>query len=466
MQRLQIINGKLITSIALCAIVNLISGVALAQGPRPLAPGVLEEIPTTMDVRDSYSTPLALPGVSATAYQPNRQPVRETLHGSTQQIVMFRNIWQYEFGFMGLRQMKVRVRRGDTETFQNVWYMVYRIRNFGNSLTYEQLQTNPNLERKFQQTIYQLRRASTDGSGMGRATADAQGGVDPVAQLTGTQDLTTPPAIDRDFLPRFSLNGWVENAPGEMGRVGYRDQIHPDLVKLIQEREDPNRVLLDTVEMSRADIPLSTSPVDPGVWGVAVWTNVDPRIDFVSVSVNGLTNAYRLQVDDAGNLSRRHRTLQLNFWRPGDVADEAGDRVEFGIPLVDDPSEQAEICFRYDLPGPLMRGYLRSDEADQDILVMESDAQVNLTDFTSAYVAPLNGGQMPAGVVEAFARQGVNVPANTQVTVVVPGESWLFQDGQGSQFLLALEPQFWAKDVAGGEGIRFLKQLDHLWIYR
>ena len=466
MQRLQIFNGKLIHSIALCAIVILMPGVVSAQGPRPLAPGVLEEIPTTMDVRDTYSRPLALPGVAATEYQPNRQPVRETLHGSTQQIVMFRDVWQYEFSFMGLRQMKVIVREGDSERFQNVWYMVYRIRNFGNSLTYEEVRTNPNLERKFQRTLYQLRRGSTDGSGMGRQNPADQGGVDPVGQLTGSQDVTNPPDMERDFLPRFALNGWVEEAPGSMARVGYRDQIHPDLVKLIQEREDPNRVLLDTVEMSRAEIPLSTSPVDPGVWGVAVWTNVDPRIDFVSVSVSGLTNAYRLQVDDAGNLERRHRNLQLNFWRPGDVADEAGDRVEYGIPLVDDPAEQAEICYRYNLPGPLMRGYLRSAEADQDILVMEADAQINLTDFTSGYVPSLNGGQMPEGLAAAFGQNGINVAPNSQVTVVVPGQRWLFQDGAGQQLVLELEPQFWAKDVAGGGGIRFIKQLDHLWIYR
>ena len=48
--------------------------------------------------------------------------------------------------------------------------------------------------------------------------------------------------------------------------------------------------------------------------------DVDPNIDFVSVYIKGLTNAFRLgrSTDDPSKL----KTLQLNFWRPGDTVAE------------------------------------------------------------------------------------------------------------------------------------------------
>ena len=43
----------------------------------------------------------------------------------------------------------------------------------------------------------------------------------------------------------------------------------------------------------------SDGRADNRVWGVATWNDVDPRIDFFSVYVGGLTNAYRWE-DPAG----------------------------------------------------------------------------------------------------------------------------------------------------------------------
>ena len=49
----------------------------------------------------------------------------------------------------------------------------------------------------------------------------------------------------------------------------------------------------NSVEISGQPIPLSTATEDNSVWGVATWVDVDPRIDFFSIYINGLTNAYR-----------------------------------------------------------------------------------------------------------------------------------------------------------------------------
>ena len=71
-----------------------------AAQPKPLAPGVLKVIPASIDARDSYSLPLPLQGLDALAYSPNFAPVLDTLHGQTQNVVFFRDVWQYEFGFL------------------------------------------------------------------------------------------------------------------------------------------------------------------------------------------------------------------------------------------------------------------------------------------------------------------------------------------------------------------------------
>ena len=96
--------------------------------------------------------------------------------------------------------------------------------------------------------------------------------------------------------------------------------------------------------MMNADLPVIKSPSDPGVWGVAIWGDVDPNIDYLSVYVSGLTNAFRIDRNAEGEISFRRKTLQLNFWRPGDAIVQERDRVDYGIPLVDKPAEQIEIC--------------------------------------------------------------------------------------------------------------------------
>ena len=67
----------------------------------------------------------------------------------------------------------------------------------------------------------------------------------------------------------------------------------PSAVAAISQRETPGRKLLNSIEISEQPIPVSDGRIDRSVWGVATWTDVDPRIDFFSVFVGGLTNAYQ-----------------------------------------------------------------------------------------------------------------------------------------------------------------------------
>lgn len=415
-----------------CFVIFLLSMLvpATAQQPKPLAPGVLKTLPGDLDPRDSYSLPMPLPKLSATDYDANYLPQKDTLYGQSRRVVMFRDVWEYEFSFLGLRQAKLLVPDEKTglAELQNVWYLIYRIRDLGATLTYEQVKQSPD----FDHIKYDLRRDR------------------PI------------PAEEKFFLPRFTLEGWIiSNSNDGYQRVVYRDRVSPMVLRQIQRREDPALNLLDSVTMSQTKIPLVQNDADPGVWGVAIFENVDSRIDYVSVFVNGLTNAFRIGREPG--TSTRAKTLQLNFSRPGDTVDEEDDAVEYGIPLVDNPQKQVLICRRYDLPGPLFRIYhVNKEAANRNVLVAEADAKISLDNFQSELTPILDQGKLPPSVSQAIADAGIAVNKQVAVQALVPGNRWQFKEGD-DEYILGLEPQFWERDR---DGIRFLKSLDHFWIYR
>lgn len=424
MQRLQATFG-----LAIALLFGALLPDADAQNgkPKPLAPGVLQTINEDLEPRDMFTLPRPLPDLQATKYEPTTFPYKQTLHGQSGRVVLFRdNVWQYELSFLPLRQasLKVGTANGKIER-KNVWYMMIRIRDTGKTMTFEQVKQHPD----FDHVQYQLRRGKT------------------------------VEAAKKKFLPRFTLEGSIPTADGYQ-KVAFRDVINPLLVAQIRAREDANIQLLDLHQLSRVKIPTAKNSSDPGVWAVAVWEEVDPRLDYVSVYVKGLTNAFRLgkNVNDPAKL----KTLQINFWRPGDALAEDRDFIRYGIPLVDDPQKQVMICDRFDLPGPVIRGYIINDVAKREVLVVEADAKVSLKDFSSTLVPDLNRGKLPASIAEAFASAGITVNKGAAVTTKVEGQKWTFKQGD-EEYILKLEPQFWEPDFGK---IRFIRSLDHFWIYR
>lgn len=420
---------KLIIPLTICI---ALAPTALCPGqPKPLAPGVLKVIPATIDARDTYSVPMPLLGLDSKVFQPNFAPFTDTLHGQTQNVVFFRDVWQYEFGFTGLRQATLPLQTANGTVNQNVWYMIIRIRNTGVNASYEKVQE----DERFEHIKNSLKRNDENYE------------------------------VKTKFKLDFYLNGWVREG-NDYKAVSYRDQIHPAAQQRIREIEDKERFLLDKVEMMFAKFPLAKGSNDGERWGVVIWTGVDPRLDYVSVTVRGLTNAFRIYTTPEGERKFKYRTLQLNFWRPGDTVGQDRDQITYGIPLVDDPVEQVNICRKYRLPGPLLRAYQVSESANQEILVAELDAQIDLTDFQSALTPLLDQGKLPAELVAAFKNAGIDIPADTTVNTDIAGKKWSFSTQLGdktSNFVIQLEPQFW--EVVG-ERIRFIKSLDHLWIYR
>lgn len=185
--------------------------------------------------------------------------------------------------------------------------------------------------------------------------------------------VTNVPVQDQKDPPQFGWMHQVEKEPGKEPRTwvaeyqdhpirfipefviespeyskAYPDRVIPLAMPSIRAREDrrlppwvnpkttvPRRTLLNSVQMTR------TIPVGETFWGVAVWEEIDPRIDRFNIYVQGLTNAYKWQdikeayTGDKDQDRDEYRkmvlkTLKLNFWRPGDKFDPKESEIRRG----------------------------------------------------------------------------------------------------------------------------------------
>jgi hypothetical protein len=123
------------------------------------------------------------------------------------------------------------------------------------------------------------------------------------------------------FYPWFVLESKDPKIP-----KAYPDRLVPAAIPAIVAREDRNRRLANTVEIA------GSIAAGKEVWGVATWTDIDPKIDSFSIYVSGLTNAYRWRDDPQKGRLLVRKTLELNFWRPGDEFFEHEGEIRLGGP--------------------------------------------------------------------------------------------------------------------------------------
>jgi hypothetical protein len=287
--------------VALLAIAGLVAGAAVAAEPpgfRRLAPGVLTVIPadkSTDDVLQRGDLLEVTKGQADLAWTPKMAPANTTFVERARGREYPRDIWCLEFAFKAPRLLDVDVPAGESRMQRKrIWYLVYRVKNVG---------------------------------GRRVLMGEGEGGVaDPAKRRVETFEKPVR------FVPQFVLESLepVEDSEGLSSYRAYLDRLVPSAMDEIRAREDAKRQFLDSVEMSAAEIA-------PGEerWGVAIWEDVDPRIDFFSIYVRGLSNAVRwrqrpgsvIKADDppGSDMEETLEALRLDFWRPGDQR-EAGDR--------------------------------------------------------------------------------------------------------------------------------------------
>jgi hypothetical protein len=282
-----------------------------AQGKvRKLAPGVVTVIPSEPKTEETYQGPVALPNITTLDWDPFFSPKTATLRQKSSGIVLRHNVWNLEFAFKPVRMIYVDIPQPTGRMHRKlVWYMVYRVKNKG-----DHMMPNP-VKDQFEHITY-----------------DAPVKVDEVLNFGAAQ-----PSGTIRFFPHFVLESH------EQGKA-YLDRVIPVAIPPIQLREMRGGKLYNTVEITRVPIPVSTEVEDRSVWGVVTWEDIDPRIDYFSIYVQGLTNAFRLE---RGQYLQK--TLKLNFWRPGDVVYEHEKEIRYGVPAVSDAAEQANILAKYGL---------------------------------------------------------------------------------------------------------------------
>ena len=166
-------------------------------------------------------------------------------------------------------------------------------------------------------------------------------GLAAAEQEDGTFAATEHGADKVRFIPQFVLSMKDRDREGERIRKAYLDRILPAALQSISRRELPDGQLFNSAQMSERLIAVEKGRSSRGTWGVVTWEDVDPEIDYFSVYVGGLTNALQwqdpsdaYQLGDPPGTGRKflRKTLQLNFWRPGDEYGENEREIRYGVP--------------------------------------------------------------------------------------------------------------------------------------
>ena len=181
------------------------------KGFRKLAAGVETTIPPKSDPEDTVTehdmVEIQTLGPQLD-WKPETQSSSTTLKVLTKDIPFRRDVWNLEFSFKPLRMIYVDLPQpGGNMQRTLVWYLVYRVKNLG-------------------------------------------GQLHPVPKANSNDFDTQLVDYPVRFFPQFVLET-------DKYKKAYLDRVLPLAVEAIQKREDPNRKLLDSIQMSNLDIPLS-----------------------------------------------------------------------------------------------------------------------------------------------------------------------------------------------------------------
>ena len=292
---------------------------------RKLAPGVETYVPLKRaedETNAEHDIVEVIVGHTEREWSPEEFESSATLFAQSEKILFHRGIWQFQFVHKPLRMIEVDIPQPDGKMRRKkIWYLMYRIINPGKHLT----------------PVRGNEKVLPSGEILHKGQYDTIKAVDRYEEMVSNIG-------PHRFVPTFLLRTF-ENAELKINEktVQYMDQIIPAAREKIYRRERPPcsfDEFYDSSRMSAAPIPVSTGRDEISRWGVATWSDIDPEIDFLTIQIMGLTNAYRW-VDPQGAFQKgkppttgrkyEYKTLQLNFHRPGDALDEREDEIRLGV---------------------------------------------------------------------------------------------------------------------------------------
>lgn len=281
-------------------------------------------------------------GLTGIDYTPNFEAKTKTVYERAKDATLRRTIWALEFSFKPVRMIMVDVPQPQGRMKKKlVWYMLYRVRNLGGHL--EPLPEPAQSEEVRTQTVAN--------------ELDEKGKELAAKEVERFKVFATKPVDDlpKDAFPQIIFFPTISLQAHDLEKE-YLDRVVPAAMPVIAKRERVGKPIYDAVTISRQKIEVTAPDKDNSVWGVAMWEGVDPRIDYFSVYVQGLTNAYRFadnpdeyKPGDKPGKGRKftRKTLALHFWRPGDTIAENEGEVRYGMPTEQEPAAQKEINAKY-----------------------------------------------------------------------------------------------------------------------
>ena len=291
--------GLLSFAMAAFSTTSLLAQNLLSENPAGLAPGVLTIIAPGLDRQDTTSIHDIVELRADPSLKRNPTPMIKspTLYDMAEAVNFRHDVWCLELSFKPLRMVFVDIPQANGKMQRKlIWYLVYRVRNTGAGLKAEK-------------------------------------------QEDGTFETVSFSPGDLQFIPHFVLSSRDLNREGEPVNKAYLNRIIPAAIDVIKRRERIPGELLNSAEMAAMKLPVESGRAEMGQWGVATWEDVDPQIDFLTIEVSGLTNAYRWEdqpgkyrMGDPPGKGRKlvHKKLQLNFWRPGDTVAEEEGEIRYG----------------------------------------------------------------------------------------------------------------------------------------
>lgn len=264
-----------------------------AEEIRQLGQGVLTVVPPDESVNDVVQV-LNLHELAqgrGDSWDPTHAPSHQTLIGMARGRQFLRDIWCLEFAYKPPRTIEIDVpEKGYTLRREKVWYLVYRVKNIGGRrVVFAKDKNNPEKEDRTEPRLEPLNDLSIR--------------FEPHFVFETHEALSRDEGLleHRDFLDRF--------IPTAMMPISQREKI-------------PLEALHDSISIGE-------EPLMPNEqrWGVAIWQDVDPRIDFFTIFAYGLTNAmtWRHEADIEADLDhapeyerREMECLRLDFYHPGD----------------------------------------------------------------------------------------------------------------------------------------------------
>ncbi|GHT46285.1 hypothetical protein FACS189454_07200 [Planctomycetales bacterium] len=370
-----------------------------------IAPGGLTVIPPDIDFEDvAYraDVPELLKNVPD-APDELKDDIRFKKEVWTKQIRHNREIWCLQFSFKPVRVIEVEIPNKEGKLDKKaVWYLVYNVKNLGKSKIDN---------GKVTSLGSYLASASPEDKTLTLPVADDKTAFDvprtaalSVRELTGKFELTPGSGKEIIFQPQFVLtihklirDAKAQNNPetGEIEyltdetSVSYSDKQIPLALPQIIRREG-----MKSIPETSVSFPTKKIAAGQDYWGVATWTDIDPRINEFSVYVSGLTNAYQQidkknadgQYENTGKAGEgrvlKRKVLKTDWWRPGDQYTLSEAQIKFGA-----RNEKVEKDI-FDVKGDFNQDG-RVDDAERkrfDVMFKEADTNEDgwISDFEKA----------------------------------------------------------------------------------